>query len=137
MSPATTPKTAWFAPLLLLLGCVGFASAWILLAYARDGTFAWLGVVAALDIALLLRLGRLRRGWLRAILGVVVTCLTITVTVWGTLAALTGAPLGLLPWESMTHLGPHLARTLLPLVYSGVDVAWFAASLVVAMVASR
>lgn len=137
MSSATTRKAAWFAPLLVLLGCFGFASAWVLLAYARDATFAWLGVLAALDIALMLRLGRVPRGWPRAMSGVVVTALTIAATVWGTLAALTGGPLGLLPWESMTHLGPHLARTLLPLVYSSADLAWFGASLVVAAVVSR
>ncbi|GAA4870690.1 hypothetical protein [Luteimonas vadosa] len=137
MSVDSTRQAAWFAPWLLVLGCVGFASAWILLAYARGATFAWLGIVAALDIALLLRLGRVRRGWRRALAGVLVTALTIVATAWGTLAALTGAPLGLLPWESMSHLGPHLARTLFPLVYDGIDLAWFGASLVVAAVVSR
>jgi hypothetical protein len=132
-----TSGTTWFAPWLVLLGCAGFAAAWVLLAYGREATFSWLGVLAALDIALLLRLGRVPPGWRRAAWGVAMTALTIVATVWGTLAVLTAIPLGLLPWESILRLGPGLAHTLLPMVYGTVELAWFGAALVVAGVASR
>jgi hypothetical protein len=130
-------KAAWFAPWLVLLGALGFAAAWVLFAYARGQLVAWMAILAALDVALLLRLGRVPAGWTRAATGVAVTALIIAAATWGVLAALTGLPLGLLPWESALRLGPSHAVTLLPLAYGQLEAAWFGAALVLAAVASR
>lgn len=137
MPPTLPHKAAWFAPWLVLLGGFGFAAAWVLLAHARGQTFPWLAVLAALDIALLLRMGRVRPGWTRAAWGFAATALTIVTATWGVIAALTGLPLGLLPWESALRLGPHHAWTLFSLAYGQLELAWFAAALVVAAVTSR
>jgi hypothetical protein len=131
------PKAAWFAPWLVLLGALGFAAAWVLLAFARGQLVAWMAVFAALDVALLLRLGRVPPGWVRAATGCAVTALILAAATWGVLAALTGLPLGLLPWESALRLGPSHALTLLPLAYGQLEAAWFGAALVLAAVASR
>jgi hypothetical protein len=137
MLPTLPPRAAWFAPWLLLLGACGFAAAWVLLAFARGQVVAWMAVIAALDVALLLRMGRVRSGLPRAAYGVVATVVTIAVATWGVLAALSGLPLGLLPWESVLRLGPHHAWTLFALAYSQLELAWFAVAVVVAAVASR
>lgn len=131
------PKAAWFAPWLVLLGALGFAAAWVLLAFARGQLVAWMAVLAAADVALLLRLGRVPPGWPRAAAGVALTALTMALATWGVLAALTGLPLGLLPWESALRLGPSHAMTLASLAYGQVELAWFGAALVLAAVASR
>jgi hypothetical protein len=135
--PALPSKAAWFAPWLVLLGAAGFAAAWVLLAFTRGQVFAWVAVVAALDIALLLRMGRVRPGMPRAALGVLATVLTIVAATWGVLAALSGLPLGLLPWEAVLRLGPHHAWTLFTLAYGQLELAWFAVAIVVAAIASR
>ncbi len=135
--PPLPPRAAWFAPWLVLLGALGFAAAWVLLAYARGQVFAWLAVLAALDVALLLRMGRVRPGWRRATFGVIATAATIAAATWGVLAALSGLPLGLLPWESVLRLGPYHAWTLFSLAYGQLELAWFAAALVIAAVVAR
>lgn len=121
----------------MLLGAAGFAAAWVLLAFALGQVFAWMAVVAALDVALLLRMGRVRPGLPRAAFGVVATGLTIAFATWGVLAALSGLPLGLLPWEAVLRLGPHHAWTLFTLAYGQFELAWYAIAIVVAAVASR
>lgn len=137
MPPPLPRKVAWFAPLLVLLGGFGFAAAWVLLAYARNDAFSWLAVLAALDIALLLRMGRLRPGWRRACWGVAATALTIVAASWGIIAAQVGKPMGLLPWESVRRMGLEHAWLLAQLSNDAVDLAWFGAALLIAAVVSR
>src|SRR3546814_3721523 len=72
MPPDFLPRTSLPAFALLLLGCLGIAAAWVLLALAIDSQAGWMAVVAALDAVLMLRLGRMRPGWPRpasAVLG--------------------------------------------------------------------
>ena len=45
------------ALLLLLVGCLGFAAVWVLAARLLQSQVAWLAPLAALDVALMLRLG--------------------------------------------------------------------------------
>ncbi len=137
MDTPAAPPARWLAPILLLVGSVGFAAAWILLAFARDRQCSWMAILAALDAAVLLRLSRMDRGWQRAALGVGSTVATIALANWGIAAAQMGRVMGLLPWESMTRLGPSFAWTLANLANPPVDLFWLALALVVAAVASR
>jgi hypothetical protein len=77
------------------------------------------------------------RGWNRAALAVASTVATIVLANWGIAAAQMGRVMGLLPWESMTRLGPSFAWTLANLANPPVDLLWLALALVVAAVASR
>ncbi len=122
---------------LLLLGSVGIAAAWILLADARNTQSSWMAVIAALDAAWLLRLARARPGMTRAVLGTTATALAILLASWGIVAAQLARPMGMLPWESLLKLGPHHAWTLAGLANNSVDLAWFGAGLVIAAVLSR
>jgi hypothetical protein len=130
-------RARWLAPTLLVIGSFGFAAAWVLLAFARDQQCSWMAILAALDAALLLRMARMPRGWLRATLAVVATASTIVLANWGIAAAQIGRTMGLLPWESMTKLGPFYAWTLANLANPPLDLAWLAAALVLAAITAR
>lgn len=127
----------WSTLLLLLLGIAGCAALWVLVSMATVGTASWMAVVAALDAALLLRLGRVRPGPLRAIWGVLATAACIALSVWVVVAGLLGRMLGLTPWEAALKLGPQHAWVLAQTAHSAADLAWLAAGLVIAAVLSR
>ena len=137
MPPNFPPRTSLPAFALLLLGCLGIAAAWVLLALAIDRQAAWMAVVAALDAVLMLRLGRMRAGWPRAASAVLGTALAIALANWAIVSGQMGKPMGLLPWESMFRLGPDFIWTLTLLANDHVDFAWWGAALVVAAVAAR
>ena len=122
---------------LLLLGSLGVAALWVLVATRLDAQSSWMALVAAADSALILRLLRVHPGLLRAALGVFATLLAIVVANWGIVAAWLGGQMGLLPWESMLKLGSELAWLLMRLSNTATDLAWLAAGLVAAALASR
>lgn len=135
--PPPPHHTPLLASALLLLGSFGIAAAWVLLAQAIASQASWVAVLAAIDAAILLRLGGMRAGWPRAGMGVLGTALAIALANWGIVAAQMGAPMGMLPWESMSRLGPDFVWTLAMLVNGAVDFAWWGAALVVAATLSR
>lgn len=122
---------------LLLVGSAGIAATWVLATRFGGGQLSWFAVLAALDAALMLRLGGMRGGWKRAALAVLGTALAIALANWGIVATQMGLPMGLLPWESIARLGPDFVWMLTMLVNGPVDFAWWGAALVVAAVASR
>ncbi len=135
--PPSRNSRHWLAPVLLLLASLGVAAAWILLAASFNRPLAWMALVAAADAALLLRLSRFPPGAWRALLGIVATALTIAASCWGIAATRIGKPLGLLPWESMLKMGPEFGWLLVRLGTTPADLAWFAAGLATAALASR
>ena len=135
LSPNRSPLPALG---LLLVGSIGIAAVWVVLArFSGGGQMSWFAVLAAVDASLMLRLGNMRPGLPRAASAVLGTSLAIALANWGIVAAQMGAPMGLLPWESMTRLGPDFTWTLTMLVNGQVDFAWWGAALIVAAVASR
>jgi len=96
-----------------------------------------MAVFAALDLAVLLRLGGHRPGWQRAGLAVAATIATIALANWGIAAGQLGSGMGMLPWESALKLGVSHAWTLTQLANQPVDLAWLWLSLPVAAVAAR
>ncbi len=133
-SPSRFPLPAL---LLLLLGSVGIAAAWTLFALASGGQASWIAVLAALDAALLLRLGRMPGGWPRAACAVSATLLCIALANWAIVAAQVGRSLALLPWESLSRLGPGFTWTLVRSASDQVDLAWWGAALVIAAATAR
>ncbi len=133
----TPPRNARFAWLLLALGTAGGAAAWILVALALDRQCSWMAVVAALDAAVMLRLGGHRPGRLRATLAVFATVVTIVLANWGIAAGQLGTGMGMLPWESALKLGGAHALTLTQLANHASDVVWLWVSLAVAAIAAR
>ena len=128
--PPASPR--WFALPLLLLGIAGFAALWVVVALAYDRMLPWLAPLAAADMVLLLAVARWPAGWTRAWLALVATLCTIALANFWIAAGEVGQGLGLLPWQSALKLGPAYAWTLWQLATSAIDLAWYAASMVVA-----
>ncbi len=96
-----------------------------------------MAVFAALDAAVLLRLGGHRPGWLRATLAVLATIATIVIANWGITAGQLGTGMGMLPWESALKLGGAHAMTLTQLANQTSDLVWLWVALPVAAFAAR
>lgn len=130
-----TPKARpgpGLAIVMLLIGSAGFAALWVLLALYTDRQLGWMALPGAVDAVLLLRLGGMRRSWLRAACAVAATAMIIVLANWGIAGGQIGAAMGLLPWESLQKLGLGYAWSLAQLANGGIELAWAAAALVLA-----
>ena len=134
LPPRRRGRLAWF---LLPIGVAGFAAAWILLASATGRQSSWMALLAAIDAAVLLRIGGMAPGPRRAAWAVAATAATIVFAHWGIVAAGIGRLVGLAPLDSALKLGTGLAWTVAQLLNGPLDVAWLVASLVVAALAGR
>lgn len=134
----TAPQrpSPWHA-LIPVLGCLGFAAAWILLARLLQSQASWLAPLAALDVAWMLQLGRVPAGWQRIGLAITTTLVVIALANWGIAATEIGRIMGLLPWESALRLGPDYGWQLIQLANSRLDMAWYAMGLALAAVFAR
>src|SRR3546814_4880651 len=136
MKDTAVRRARWLAPALLVLGSLGCAAAWILLALSTGRLCSWLALLAAIDAALLLRLARMPGGIPRAVLAVLGTGTTIVLAYWGIIASQLARSVGVLPWESALKLGPHHAWTLAGLATTPADLGWLGAGLVLAVALS-
>jgi hypothetical protein len=127
----------WLAPVILPFGGILLALLWILLALYLGRPCGWMAVPSALASALMLRLGGMPRGWLRAVAAVTATLLVIGLVNWSIAAAQIGASLGLNPWDSALKLGSDYAWTLAKLANQTADRVWMGLALVVAAIAGR
>lgn len=98
---------------------------------------SWMAILAALDLAWMLRLGGWRPGPARMLLGVLGTGVVVVLANWGITASHLGAMLGLAAWDSALRLGAHHAWTLAQLANGAGDVAWIGAGLLAAAFSSR
>ena len=130
----TPPRKRVFAPLLLAaLGIFGMSAVWALVALIVDRQCAWMAVLTAADIALLLRLGRAAPGMPRAAVTVFATLATIVLSNWTIAATQMGGPMGLKLVDSMQRLGIDHAQTLLGLANQPAELAWYAVAVIVAL----
>ena len=133
MSPTHRSRPAiarWLLPgLALAVGVLGMVAAWLAVALSLRSPSGWLALVAAADMALMLRLSAAPAGRLRAGLAAAATGLAIVLAYWFFSAGLMGFTLGLAPWESAQRLGPVLAGELLRSALSGWDLAFAALAL--------
>ena len=131
---SAAPQGRVFAPsLFAVLGILGMAAIWTLVAVIVDRQCAWMAVLAAADLALLLRIGRAAPGLPRAFANLAATLATIAIANWCIAAAQMGSPMGLPMTESLQRIGPDLVRTLLLLATQPADLAWYAIAVVVAL----
>lgn len=137
VSPPAHSSRHWLWPLLLLLGSITLAVAWLLAALATGTQAGWMAVLAALEAAWMLRLGGFRAGTARVVVALLATLLIALAANWGIAAAYVGGPMGLTPWESALRMGPHLAWTLLSLANGLGEALWLAVAAVAAWLAAR
>ena len=130
-APRPRPITA---VLLLLIGGMGFAAAWVLAAGTLETHAAWLAPLAAVDAVWMLHLGRMPAGPKRAMLAVAGTLATILLANWGIAAMEIGRSMGLLPWESALRLGSSYAWELIRRANNTVELGWYALAVFVAAV---
>ena len=131
--PPTFPRRTWApAYALALVGSFGVAATWILLGRGTGRQCSWMGVVAALDAVLLLRMGGMRPGLARAAWAMLCTALAMALANWGIAAEHVGRMLGLPIWTSMARMGGDYAWLLVRMANDAVDLAWLAAGLVTA-----
>lgn len=112
------PALAWVA------GVLGMVALWTAVSLALRSPSGWLALVAALDLALLLRLAAMPAGRPRAWAAVAGTALAIALGYWFHAAITMGVMLGLPPVESALRLGPVLAGELVRHTTSAWDIAW-------------
>jgi hypothetical protein len=136
-SPAP-PRHRIVAPVILaLFGVIGMSAIWALLALILDRQCAWMAVLAALDIALLLRLGRAAPGLPRAFGTLAATFATIVFGNWIIAATQVGGPMGFRTLDALQRLGTDHAQTLFGLANQPAEWAWYAAAAIVALWAGR
>lgn len=132
--PHTAPRKRVVAPLVLaVLGIFGMSAVWALLALIVDRQCAWMAVITAADIALLLRLGRAAPGMPRAAASVLATLATIALANWTIAATQMGGPMGLKLIDSVQRLGSDHAQTLFGLANQPMEFAWYAVAVIVAL----
>ena len=128
--PTTTSASAWLFPIVAVsAGVLGAVALWVTLAVATGTPCSWMALLAAVDVALLLRLSGARPGGKRIVAAVLATALAVALAQWLIVATQLGLVLGLRPLDSATRLGPALARQLMFLSLDGGDLAWLLASL--------
>jgi hypothetical protein len=121
-----------FATLLALLGAFGIAAFWAVAAVASQHTQAWIALLAALDAALLLRLGGFRGGAMRAVVALAMTALAIVLAQWAWVGLRFGSELGFDPLQAVLRLGPELAWQLGRLGASVTDLLLYLVALLLA-----
>jgi hypothetical protein len=130
-SPSDSPR--WYALPLLALGAAGFAAFWMLLALALNRQCSWLAPLAALDMALLLRMAKWPAGVSRAAWATLATAFVIAAANVLIAAGQVGQNFGLRPWESALKIGPSYAWLLLTLALDRIDLVLCATGLLVAL----
>ena len=136
-TPLNTHPTYWPSLLLLLLGSLFFAAIWILLAVYTGKPCGWMAVLAALDVALMLRWGGMPRGSARVLVAVLATAAIAVLVNWLTAATQIGFAMGLNPWDSALKLGADYAWTLAGLANQTADRVWMGAALLLSALAAR
>jgi hypothetical protein len=130
---STPPRPRVLLPAVFaLFGVFGMAAAWVLLALIFDRQCAWMASLAAIDVALLLRLGRAAPGAQRAMTTVLATLATIVLANWGIASTQIGMAVGMGVVDSLARMGGHYAWTLANLANQWMELAWYAVALLLA-----
>ena len=114
--------TAWLLPAAALLaGILGVDAVWVVVSVATNRPCSWMAVLAAADVAVMLRFANVPPGPSRVLLSVLGTAVAIALAQWLVVATHLGLELGLQPLDSAMKLGPSLAGQLLALSLHRVD----------------
>jgi len=125
----------WLWPVLALaVGVAGICAIWVAIAVLSGTSGSWIGLVAAVDVALLLRLTGAPRGAGGMLAAVLATMLAIVLSQWLVVATHLGVALGLPPLASALRLGPGMAWALCSMSLSRVDWVLLAAGPVLAAI---
>ena len=128
----------WLLPTLaLLVGILGISAVWVAAATVSNSSCSWLGLLAAVDMALLLRLTSAPAGRLRMMAAISATAAAVVLSQWLVVATQMGISLGMAPLASSLRLGPALAWQLSRLSLDSADWILLLASLPLAGILSQ
>jgi hypothetical protein len=131
----TSPRLAWLLPLLAVgAGVAGVVAVWVALGALTRSSSSWMALVAAVDIALLLRLTHAPAGRARILLAALATLAAVLAAQWLLAALRVGAWLGMEPLASAARLGPALGWQVVKLGLDRVDWVLLLASLPLAAI---
>lgn len=126
---------AWALPLLALLaGIAGISAVWVAFAQLSGSPCSWLALVAAVDMAVLLRFTQAPIGGARMLLSVLATASAIVLAHWMLAAIRMGGLIGLEAFDSALRLGPRLAWELSKLTLDRLDWVLLVAALPLAAI---
>ena len=124
------PLLRWWLPALTALaGSLGVTAIWVAIAVLSVQACGWLALVAAADMALLLRLTNAPRGLARCLVAALGTALTVAASYWMIVATHLGFVFGLDPLPSALRLGPVLAWEMTRLSLQTADWVFIGVSL--------
>jgi hypothetical protein len=126
---------AWLLPLLAVVaGVAGVVAVWVALGALTQSSASWMGLVAAVDIALLLRLTHAPPGAARTLLAAFATLAAVLAAQWLLAALRVGVWVGMEPLASAARLGPALGWQVVKLGLDRVDWVLLAAALPLAAI---
>ncbi len=129
---------AWLLPTLaLLVGVLGVSAVWVAAATLSGRSCSWLGLLAAIDMALLLKLTNAPAGRSRMLAAVAATAASIALSQWLVVGTQLGISLGMAPLASSLRLGPVLAWQLSRLNLDASDWILLLASLPLAAILTQ
>lgn len=118
----THSLVGWLLPgVAVLAGGAGVCAAWVAVGALSGSSSSWVALLAALDIALMLRLTRAPAGRARQVVALLATAATVAASQWFMAAARVGALVGLDPLASASRLGPALGWQVVQLSLDRVD----------------
>jgi hypothetical protein len=123
---------AIFVALLLALGAIVHAGAWLIAAALGNGHAGWMALFAALGTVVLLRFVGIAPGTSRAILALLGTAATIALGNWLVAALPIAQAMNLTPLEAALRMGPHFCWMLVSLGNAPLDWLWVALALALA-----
>jgi hypothetical protein len=128
----------WLLPAIALgVGVMGAVALWLGLSISLRSTCAWMAPLAAVDMALMLRLALAPPGKARATLALGGTVVAIAASYWMIVATQMAFLLGLSPAESAQRMGPVLAGELLRHGTTGWDIGLSLSALALAWLLGR
>jgi len=104
-------RYALLAAATALLAIAGMSAIWSAVALVLKSPCGWMAPVAAIDVALMLRLAGLRAGRGRAALALGTTLATLATSAFVIAAISIGRAFGALPHEAIWRIDPPLALT--------------------------
>jgi hypothetical protein len=120
----------WLLPIVALcIGISGITVVWVAVAILSEGTCGWLALLAAMTVAVLLRLTQAPSRLARGIVAAFGCALAIALTLWMIAATHFGFMFGLGPITSALRLGPVLAWEVTRLTLRPLDWLFIALSL--------
>ncbi len=132
------PVAGWLLSCVAVgIGVLGMSAAWVAISVASGRSCSWLALLAAADMALMLRLVKTPSGAARVALAVAATLASVALSQWLIAATQLGFSMGLQPWASAMRLGPALGWSLVELSLTPVDLVLLGASLPLAAILAQ